>query len=190
MKETGAGISYEDATRLEKAGVSGFEISGLGGTSWAAVEHHIAREVGDARQEYLGKSLWNWGIPTACSLVEVRAASKGKIIASGGLRSGLDVAKALALGADAAGIAKPFLQKAVEGEEALEKHVETIIAETRICMFLVGARNVAEMRRVPVVVTGWTAEWLRSQGLRHLTPRHSRQVGQLLSPTGTCYPSG
>jgi isopentenyl-diphosphate delta-isomerase len=173
MKETGAGISYEDAAKLEKAGVSGFEISGLGGTSWAAVEHHIAREVGDARQEYLGKSLWNWGIPTACSLVEVRAASKGKIIASGGLRSGLDVAKSLALGADAVGIAKPFLQKAIEGEEALEKHVETIIAETKICMFLVGARNVAEMKKAPVVITGWTSEWIRARGFDtfHLATR-------------------
>ena len=173
MKETGAGISYEDAARLEKVGVFGFEISGLGGTSWAAVEHHIAREVGDARQEYLGKSLWSWGIPTACSLVEVRAASKGKVIASGGLRSGLDVAKSLALGADAAGIAKPFLQKAVEGEEALQKHVEAIIAEVKICMFLVGARNVADMRRVPVVVTGWTSEWLKARGFdtAHLASR-------------------
>ena len=173
MKETGAGISYEDAARLEEVGISGFDISGLGGTSWAAVEHHIAREVGDARQEYLGKSLWSWGIPTACSLVEVRAASKGKVIASGGLRSGLDVAKSLALGADTAGIAKPFLQKAVEGEEALQKHVEDIIDEVKICMFLVGARNVADMRRVPVVVTGWTSEWLKARGFdtAHLASR-------------------
>ncbi len=164
MKETGAGISYEDARRLEAAGVAGFEISGLGGTSWAAVEHHIAREVGDDKMEYLGKALWNWGIPTTCSLVEVRAASKGKIIASGGLRTGLDVAKVLALGAEAVGIAKPFLQKAVEGEEVLEKHIKTIIEEMRISMFLMGARSVAEMRGVPVVVTGWTAEWLRVRG--------------------------
>jgi len=163
MKETGAGISYEDASRLEAAGVAGFEISGLGGTSWAAVEHHIAREMGDGRMEYLGKALWSWGIPTACSLVEVRAASRGKVIASGGLRSGLDAAKAIALGADAVGIAKPFLQKAVEGEEALEKHIETIIEETKICMFLVGAQNLAEMGNVPAVVTGWTAEWLRAR---------------------------
>jgi isopentenyl-diphosphate delta-isomerase len=173
MKETGAGISFEDAVRLEKAGVSGFEISGLGGTSWAAVEYHIAREVGEACQEYLGKSLWSWGIPTVCSLIEVRAASKGKIIASGGLRNGLDVAKSLALGADATGIARPLLQKAMEGEEVLEKHVESIITEAKICMFLVGARNVAEMRKVPVVVTGWTAEWLRSRGFDpvHLATR-------------------
>jgi isopentenyl-diphosphate delta-isomerase len=164
MKETGAGISYEDARRLEAAGVGGFEISGLGGTSWAAVEHHIAREVGEGRMEYLGKALWNWGISTACSLVEVREASKGKVIASGGLRNGHDAAKALALGADAVGIAKPFLQKAVEGEETLQKHIETIIAETRICMFLSGARNLTEMREVPVVVTGWSAEWLRARG--------------------------
>ncbi len=164
MKETGAGISHEDASRLEEAGVAGFEISGLGGTSWAAVEHHIAREVGDGRQEYLGKALWNWGIPTACSLVEVRAASKGKVIASGGIRNGLDAAKALALGADAVGIAKPFLEKALKGEEALEKHIEAIVAEAKICMFLVGARNLAEMAEVPVVVTGWTSEWLRARG--------------------------
>jgi isopentenyl-diphosphate delta-isomerase len=137
------------------------------------VEHHIAKEVGDTRQEYLGKSLWSWGIPTACSLVEVRAASKGKVIASGGLRSGLDVAKSLALGADATGIAKPFLKKAVEGEEALEKHVEAIITEVKICMFLVGARNVTEMKNMPIVVTGWTAEWLRSRGFdtTHLATR-------------------
>ena len=164
MKETGAGISFEDARRLEAAGVAGFEISGLGGTSWAAVEYHIAREVGEDRQEYLGKALWNWGIPTACSLVEVRTASKGKVIASGGLRTGLDAAKALALGADTVGMAKPFLQKAVEGEEALEKHIETIITETKICMFLAGAKNLAEMHRVPAVVTGWSAEWLRARG--------------------------
>ena len=164
MKETGAGISYEDAYKLEEVGVSGFEISGLGGTSWAAVEHHIAREIGDERQEYLGKALWNWGIPTVCSLVEVRTASKGKVIASGGLRNGLDIAKALALGADAIGIAKPFLEKALKGEDILQKHIEAIIAEAKICMFLVGAKTLAEMAEVPVVVSGWTAEWLRARG--------------------------
>jgi isopentenyl-diphosphate delta-isomerase len=166
MKETGAGISYEDAVRLEAVGVAGFEISGLGGTSWAAVEHHIAREMGEGRMEYLGKALWSWGIPTACSLVEVRSASRGKVIASGGLRTGLEVAKALALGADAVGIAKPFLQKAVEGEEALDKYVEMIIDEMKICMFLVGARNLSEMGKIPAVVTGRTSEWLRARGFR------------------------
>jgi isopentenyl-diphosphate delta-isomerase len=164
MKETGAGICYEDAIRLEKAGVSGFEVSGLGGTSWAAVEYYIARETSESKKEYLGKSLWSWGIPTVCSLVEVRSASKGKVIASGGLRSGLDLAKSLALGADAIGIAKPFLQKVIEGEDALEKHVEAIIAEAKICMFLVGARNVANMKDIPVVITGFTANWLRTRG--------------------------
>jgi isopentenyl-diphosphate delta-isomerase len=164
MKETGAGISYEDAARFEAVGVAGFEISGLGGTSWAAVEHHIAREMGEERMECIGKALWSWGIPTACSLVEVRTASKGKVIASGGLRNGLEVAKALTLGADAVGIAKPFLQKAVEGEEALERYIEMIIDETKICMFLVGAQNLAEMSKAPAVVTGRTAEWLRARG--------------------------
>jgi isopentenyl-diphosphate delta-isomerase len=166
MKETGAGISFEDALKLEKSGVAGFEISGLGGTSWAAVEHHIAKESGEEMQEYLGKALWNWGIPTVCSLVEVRAASKGKVIASGGLRTGLDMAKAMTLGADAVGIAKPFLQKTVEGEEELEKHIKTILSEFKACMFLIGAKNLDEMRSAPVVVTGWTSEWFRVRGFQ------------------------
>jgi len=166
MKETGAGISFEDALRLERAGVAGFEISGLGGTSWAAIEHHIARESGEEMQEYLGKALWNWGIPTVCSLVEVREASKGKVIASGGLRTGLDMAKAVTLGADAVGIAKPFLKKTVEGEEVLEKYIENILSEFKACMFLIGAKNLDTMKNTPVVVTGWTSEWLRVRGFQ------------------------
>ena len=166
MKETGCGISYEDALKLEKLGVAGFELSGLGGTSWAAVEHHVAREIGEYQQEYLGKALWNWGIPTVCSLVEVREASKGKIIASGGLRTGLEMTKAIALGADAAGIAKPFLQKAVESEEALERHIESIITEFKVCMFLIGAKKLGEIKKVPVVITGYTYEWLKNRGFK------------------------
>jgi len=165
MKETGCGISKEDAARLDNAGVAGFEISGLGGTSWAAVEHHIAREVGEPLQEYLGKSMWNWGIPSASSLIEVRTSTEKVVIASGGLRTGQDAARALSLGADAIGIAKPFMEKAVQGSKALEEHVEAILAELRVCMFLVGAKNIKEMRRVSAVVTGWTAEWLRARGL-------------------------
>ena len=164
MKETGCGIAYEEAEKLEKAGVAGLEISGAGGTSWAAVEHHIAREEGRHGQEALGEALWNWGIPTAISVVETSSATRLKIIASGGIRTGTEMAKAIALGADAAGIAKPFLEKAVEGEEALVEHVRGIIQEFRVVMFLVGARDASELRRVPLVVLGRTAEWLRQRG--------------------------
>jgi isopentenyl-diphosphate delta-isomerase len=137
MKETGCGISKEVAVSLEAAGASALEVSGVGGTSWAAVEHHIARVEEKKSQETLGEALWNWGIPTAISVVET---------------------------ADAVGIAKPFLEKAVEGKEALREHVEDILREFRTVMFLVGAGNVEELKKVPVVVLGRTSEWLRLRG--------------------------
>jgi isopentenyl-diphosphate delta-isomerase len=164
MKETGCGIAYEDAIKMEAAGVAGLELSGVGGTSWAAVEHHIAKEEGKGDQEYLGKALWNWGIPTAISLVETSKSTKLKIIASGGLRTGVEMAKAIVLGADAVGIARPFLEKAVEGPDALREHVKNILLEFRTVMFLVGAEDVEALRKVPAVILGRTAEWLRLKG--------------------------
>jgi isopentenyl-diphosphate delta-isomerase len=139
-------------------------VSGVGGTSWAAVEHHIARVEGKESQEALGEALWNWGIPTAISVVEASRSTGLKIIASGGLRTGVEMAKAITLGADAVGIAKPFLEKAVEGKGALLEHVNEILREFRTVMFLVGARNVDELKKVPVVVLGRTSEWLRLRG--------------------------
>jgi len=164
MKETGCGVAREDAVRLEEAGVAGIEVSGLGGTSWAAIEHFIAKESGKNEQETLGKALWNWGIPTAVSVVEVRRSTGLKVVASGGIRTGTDMAKAIALGADAVGIAKPFLDKAVEGSDALKGHIEGILREFRVVMFLVGARDIEELRRAPLVILGDTAEWLRARG--------------------------
>lgn len=164
VKETGSGIAHEDAARLEKAGVTGLELSGVGGTSWAAVEHHIAREEGKRDQEALGQALWNWGIPTAISVVETSQTTSLKIIASGGLRTGVEMAKSIALGADAVGIARPFLEKAVEGTEALREHIENILLEFKTVMFLVGAKNLEELKRAPALIMGRTAEWLRLRG--------------------------
>ena len=164
MKETGSGVARQDAVRIQDAGARGIDVSGVGGTSWAAVEHYIAKEEGKEDQEALGEALWNWGIPTAVSVVETSSSTNLKIIASGGVRSGVDMAKAIALGADAVGVAKPFLAKAVESEEALRKTVGNILSEFRTVMFLVGARNVEELKRVPAVIMGRTAEWLRLRG--------------------------
>lgn len=166
MKETGAGIAYEDASLLDHVGVAGFEISGVGGTSWAAVEHYVAKKVDKPNQEHLGAALWNWGIPTAVSIIEVRKASDKVVIASGGIRSGADVAKCIALGADAAGIAKPFLESAIKGEQELQMHIKSIIQELKVIMFLSGARNVMEMKHVPTLIAGRTAEWLRERGFK------------------------
>jgi len=165
MKETGAGIAWEDAAKMQQAGASGLEISGVGGTSWSAVEYHIAKEVGKKDMEYLGRALWNWGIPTAISVIETTQKTKLNVISSGGIRTGVEIVKSLALGANMGGLAKPFLEKAVKGREALSQYVDDIIREIRVAMFLVGARNIEDLSRVPVLVMGKTAEWLRLRGI-------------------------
>jgi isopentenyl-diphosphate delta-isomerase len=164
MKETGAGIAWEDAVKMQKAGASGLEISGVGGTSWSAVEYHIAKEVGKKEMEYLGGALWNWGIPTAVSVVETTQKTNLSVISSGGIRTGVEVVKSIALGATIGGMAKPFLEKAVQGKEALAEHVDNITREIRVAMFLVGAKNVDELHLVPILIMGKTREWLRLRG--------------------------
>lgn len=164
MKETGCGVSGEDAALLEAKGVAGIEIAGVGGTSWSAVEYYIAKEEDIKDQAYLGKKLWNWGIPTAASLIEVTQETGLTVISSGGVRTGQDVAKSLAVGASAAGVARPALVEAVKGREALGRYIDNIVNELRVTMFLQGATCVEDMQKVPVLVTGDTAEWLTLRG--------------------------
>jgi isopentenyl-diphosphate Delta-isomerase len=164
MKETGAGIAWEDAIKMKEAGASGLEISGVGGTSWSAVEYHIAKEVGKKEMEYLGGALWNWGIPTAISVVETTQKTDLAVISSGGIRTGVEIVKSIALGAHIGGMAKPFLEKAIEGKDALAEYVDNILREIRVAMFLVGARNLDELQQVPVLIMGKTAEWLKLRG--------------------------
>ena len=117
VKETGAGISSEDAKALEKAGVKAIDVGGVGGTSFAAVEYYRSTQQKDV---YLGEVFWDWGIPTAVSLVENAQTVKLPLIASGGIRSGTDIAKALALGASLASVSQPILETAVKGAEETE----------------------------------------------------------------------
>jgi isopentenyl-diphosphate delta-isomerase len=164
VKETGAGIAAEEAEALEDAGVKAIDVSGVGGTSWAAVEYHRAKHSRRGLSERLGLSFWDWGIPTVVSLVEVRSSTRLPVIAGGGIRSGVDVAKALALGADAVSLALPLLKAAVGGGKQVLKTLQYIVAELRVAMFLTGARSVQELKAKPVVVTGKTAEWLKARG--------------------------
>jgi len=120
--------------RLRRRGI---DCSGAGGTSWAKVEAYCART---ERGRELGLRFGEWGIPTSESIANVRAAAPAlPLIASGGLRSGIDLAKALALGADVGGMARPFLVAAHAGEEALERFVQNVLEELRICMFATGS---------------------------------------------------
>src|SRR5665647_2811483 len=115
VKETGAGISAEDAKALENAGVKAIDVGGVGGTSFAAVEYYRSNKQKDVVQNFLGEAFWDWGIPTAISLIETAQTVKLPLIASGGVRSGTDVAKALALNSSLASISQPILQTAVKG---------------------------------------------------------------------------
>lgn len=161
-KETGAGIPRDAALRLKKAKVKGLDVGGLGGTSFAAVEYYRARSAGDSGRANLGKTFWDWGIPTPVAVV---AANVGlPIISTGGIRSGLDVARAIGIGASAAGMAGRLLPAALEGGESLEREVRTIIDELKAAMFLVGAKTIKELSSTKALVTGRSREWLDQLG--------------------------
>jgi len=157
-KETGAGISREVALALKKAGVRGIDVGGLGGTSFSAVEYYRAKKESATLKERLGATFWNWGIPTPASVI---LADVGlPIIATGGVRSGLDVARGIALGASAAGIAKPMLEAARAGPDAVVKELEAVIAELKATMFLTGSTSLAELREQRCIVNRPTADWV------------------------------
>jgi isopentenyl-diphosphate delta-isomerase len=164
VKETGAGIAAEDAKKLEAAGVKAIDVGGAGGTSFAAVEYYRAKEQGNSVQHFLGDVFWDWGIPTVVSLAETAQTVKLPVIASGGVRSGTDVAKALALNACLASVSQPALKAAVKSAKATENMLSLLMEELRTVMFLVGAGKVKDLAKTPIVVTGKTAEWLKTRG--------------------------
>ena len=112
----------------------------------------------------LGEELWDWGIPTAVSLVEVVKSVKIPVIASGGLRSGKDIAKAIALGASLAGFASPILSPALRGSNETKEAIALLINQLKNVMFLVGADSIERLKNVPLIITGRTAEWLMARG--------------------------
>lgn len=165
-KETGAGIAAEDAKRLEATGVAGIDVAGVGGTSWAAVEYYRAKKAQDESRQKLGEDFWDWGISTVASIVEVAQSVDVSVIASGGVRSGIDVAKSLALGASLAGMASPILIPATKGANKVRMTLQFVKEELRNAMFLLGAESTQKLKGAPVVLTGKTAEWLRVRGFQ------------------------
>ena len=159
VKEVGSGISREVAIKLELAGVSAINVAGTGGTSWAGVEKLRAETQRDKVKIRLGELFWDWGIPTAASLIEVKKAlPQMPVIASGGLRNGLEVAKCIALGADICGMAYPFLLKAAESKQSLFEFANMITEELKSTMFLVGAKNIKDLRSSRYILTGYLAD--------------------------------
>ena len=148
-KEVGNGISAAIAQKLIDAGVAAIDVAGAGGTSWAKVESERAK---DAMQRRLGATFADWGIPTAECIANVRAIAPDiPLIASGGLRNGLEVGKAIALGADIAGLALPFLQAAAESEAALDALAEVLVAEITTVLFCTGNGTLSDLKHSRVL---------------------------------------
>lgn len=152
-KEVGNGISAVMAQRLTDIGVAAVDVAGAGGTSWARVESERAK---DPKQRRLGNTFADWGISTADCITDIRALPKAQagsvpLIASGGLRNGLDAAKTLAIGADLAGMALPFLQAASQSAAALDELCEALIAEIVTVLFCTGCASLTELRQEGVM---------------------------------------
>ncbi|MBM2842439.1 MAG: fni [Anaerolineales bacterium] len=148
-KEVGWGISAADARRLVQAGVAAIDVAGAGGTSWSQVEMHRTADPQAAR---LAAAFVGWGIPTADAVRQVRLELPTiPLIASGGLRSGMDVAKGIALGADVGAMAGPFLKAAAESPEAVGRAIGNVVAELRLVMFATGSGDLNALRRARLV---------------------------------------
>jgi isopentenyl-diphosphate delta-isomerase len=156
VKETGCGLSRTVAQRLVAAGVGGLDVSGGGGTSWTHVEQLRA----SGMQKQLGQDLNGWGIPTAAAVAACSDLGV-PVVASGGLRSGIDVAKGIALGATLGGMALPYLRaQAQAGREGVEAALESVETGLRAAMLLSGSRDLASLQKVSRVLTGELPAWI------------------------------
>jgi isopentenyl-diphosphate delta-isomerase len=159
VKETGAGMSREVVTRLAGVGVGYVDVAGVGGTSWVGVE--TMRQGGEADPEMM--AFWDWGLPTAAAIGE--AAGCGvEIIASGGVRTGLDAARALAMGATLAGVAAPILNAYFSGGQAgCERAMNKMIDGIRMAVSLTGSGSIERLKQTPRVITGPLLDWMRQR---------------------------
>jgi isopentenyl-diphosphate delta-isomerase len=146
-KEVGSGISAEVALRLARSGVKAIDVAGKGGTSWYAVEAKRAARAGKP----VDVAFANWGIPTEEALVQVRHALPDMpLVASGGIRTGLDFAKAIALGADVAALGQPLLESALDSSGRVVEVLRAVIYELKVAMLCVGAPNLAALKKAPL----------------------------------------
>lgn len=162
-KETGAGMSRATAARLKELGVAALDVGGLSGTTFAAVETFRAKSEGRADRERLGQIYRDWGVPTPAAVLEAQVGLP--LVATGGHRSGLDAARALALGATLAGFASAILTPANESAKAASAFLTQVELELRTACFLTNTAKAADLQNVPVVVGERTARWCALRGV-------------------------
>ncbi len=159
VKEVGHGISKELVEKLNAMNIKAIDVAGAGGTSWTGIDSLRGNKE-------LGKRFWDWGIPTAASILEAKSASNKPVIASGGIRSGIDVVKAIALGAKLGGIALPVLKAQNRGgSKGVEDYLKKIKEEIITAMFLIGAKNIEEIKNKEVILSGKLKEWKKQRKL-------------------------
>ncbi|MEM5872329.1 MAG: type 2 isopentenyl-diphosphate Delta-isomerase, partial [Candidatus Aenigmatarchaeota archaeon] len=155
-KEVGTGICREVAILLKEVGVKAINVAGYGGTNWIVIE--------GLRSGKDFEAFKNWGIPTPISILESKVGLP--IIASGGIRSGLDIAKCLALGADICGMALPFLKILnKKGKKGLEEFIDKLQYELKTAMFLSGCENIEKLKNAKYVLTGKVKDWVEQRKL-------------------------
>ncbi|MEM0334484.1 MAG: type 2 isopentenyl-diphosphate Delta-isomerase [Thermoplasmata archaeon] len=161
-KETGAGMDFNVALRLKRVGVKAIDISGVSGTSFSAVEYYRAKLMNDRIRERLGLTFWDWGIPSPYSVISTKNVGL-KIIASGGIRNGLDIVRALTLGADLVGMAGHVLKFAKQGYKPLLDEMSVIIEEMKAAMFLTGSKSIESLKNKNYLIIGKLREWMENK---------------------------
>jgi isopentenyl-diphosphate delta-isomerase len=172
-KEVGSGFSLKDIEIVKEIGFGAIDIQGVGGTSWAGVE---SIRTLSSKHKKAGEVFWDWGIPTALSTIFAAQKFSGSIMASGGVRNGLDIAKLIALGADVGGMAIPFLfatQK--HSTEAVIQFIQEIEYQIRLVCFLTGCHNIVELKKAPLLIIGKTAEMMRLYGITPAQYLHRKE---------------
>ena len=163
VKEVGNGISKEVAAKLKDSMVSAIDVGGIGGTSFIKIEAERWRRTDISE---LSSVFNGWGIPTAISICEVKSVFDGVILASGGIRSGLDGVKAIALGASAFTMSRPMLINALNGKDQLMQFAERVVREFKIAMFLTGSKCIGDLPNLPIILGPTIINWLAQRGVR------------------------
>ena len=180
-KETGAGVCREQALLLRSCGISAIDVGGAGGSSMSAMEAARSQSHGDERNRNLGLLYRDWGIATPIAVVEANVAGL-PLISTGGVRNGLDIARALALGATLVGMGFPFLKAASESYEAVCELLERVVSELKVAMQLSGAASIAQLQQVDIVVSGETRNWLTMRGFEETLKSMAQRRWRILHP--------